>query len=491
MSKELLVAGAIVVVCLGVTAIALTKPGSAKTKPSEPVDVAHTEPSSFATTPPSSMTPIDSFGRDNLSAPPGTADLNPNRPFDNFGMPGPGQVGSSPVGERNPFPGSSAAASQPSTLPATSTLPPVASAPTSAAEPSAPAPSAEQVHVVKRGDTLAEISKRYYGTTKHWKLIKEANKVDPDGLHEGEKLTIPALPASATATTASSAPTGDGTAYVVQKEDTYYKIAKRELGDPSRAKEIEKLNKIPAADLRPGMKLTLPARGARDTAATAPEAPAQVVPGAGKQHTVGKDEYLTDISKRYYGSTKHWRVIAKANPGIDPDRLKVGQKLTIPELAGADAASGAAAAGEGEYVVVAGDTFESIAGKVLGDRKQHKKIAEANPGVDASRLRVGQKLKVPAASRPTSSAPAPSPSQSTSPSRASAPAPLPEPSFSLPPVEPAPLPAPSLPAPSAPMTPVAPATPVADPWNLNGAGSSTGSSSNPWADLGGTSPTTP
>jgi len=48
------------------------------------------------------------------------------------------------------------------------------------------------------------------------------------------------------------------------------------------------------------------------------------------------------------------------------------------------------------YTVVAGDTFGKISTKVFGTAKYAGKIGEANPGVDASKLKVNQVLKMPA-----------------------------------------------------------------------------------------------
>src|SRR6266852_4936182 len=45
-----------------------------------------------------------------------------------------------------------------------------------------------------------------------------------------------------------------------------------------------------------------------------------------------------------------------------------------------------------EHVVVKGDTFSSVAKKY---NVTSKAIAEANPGVDSSRLKIGQKLRIP------------------------------------------------------------------------------------------------
>jgi nucleoid-associated protein YgaU len=63
----------------------------------------------------------------------------------------------------------------------------------------------------------------------------------------------------------------------------------------------------------------------------APETPAKpartVWP---KTHTVRSGETLQKIAKQYYGGFSKWRWIADANRGVDPSRLRLGQKLKIP-----------------------------------------------------------------------------------------------------------------------------------------------------------------
>jgi len=56
------------------------------------------------------------------------------------------------------------------------------------------APEACQEYVVQNGDTLQKISKKFFGTTKKWPKIYEANKdklEDPDALKVGMRLCIP------------------------------------------------------------------------------------------------------------------------------------------------------------------------------------------------------------------------------------------------------------------------------------------------------------
>lgn len=50
-------------------------------------------------------------------------------------------------------------------------------------------------------------------------------------------------------------------------------------------------------------------------------------------HIVGQGDNLGNISRKYYGEFKRWKDIAEANKDIlpDPNKLKIGMKLVIPE----------------------------------------------------------------------------------------------------------------------------------------------------------------
>ena len=51
-----------------------------------------------------------------------------------------------------------------------------------------------------------------------------------------------------------------------------------------------------------------------------------------EQYTVGKNDTLQKISKKFYGTTKNWPKIYEANKNIlsTPDKLYLGQTLNIP-----------------------------------------------------------------------------------------------------------------------------------------------------------------
>ena len=78
-------------------------------------------------------------------------------------------------------------AAQPKAAPATP-QPKVSYAPT-------PPKKAARTYVVRKGDTLQKISKKYYGTTKKWRRIYKANRKmlskGPDKIQPGMKLVIP------------------------------------------------------------------------------------------------------------------------------------------------------------------------------------------------------------------------------------------------------------------------------------------------------------
>ena len=115
------------------------------------------------------------------------------------------------------------------------------------------------------------------------------------------------------------------------------------------------------------------------------------------------------MARKFHVSVKS---IKEANPGIDPNKLKIGKKIQIPAPSAAVAPSGSAgtsaepmgAGGEQAYTVKSGDTLSKIA-KEKGTTV--KAIRAAN-NLKTDRITVGQKLKIPTnASAPATSTPVP------------------------------------------------------------------------------------
>lgn len=72
-----------------------------------------------------------------------------------------------------------------------------------------------------------------------------------------------------------------------------------------------------------------------------PQAPA---PARGGTYIVKRGDSLWLIAKKQYGSALRWKEIAAANPNINPKRLQVGQRLTLPNIGRNTPIAGAAAA---------------------------------------------------------------------------------------------------------------------------------------------------
>ena len=147
-------------------------------------------------------------------------------------------------------------------------------------------------------------------------------------------------------------------------------------------------------------------------ASNPPVAPPPVVvqppvaqPGA--EYVVVHGDTLAKIAKKNGVSLS---ALKAANPGVEPTKLKIGQKLAIPAGGTAPAASGASVApdtgmGGETYTVKSGDSLTKIA-KAHGTTV---KAIKAENNLNTDHIKVGQKLKIPAKAEAAAPAPAPVP----------------------------------------------------------------------------------
>ncbi|EFL52844.1 Peptidoglycan-binding lysin domain protein [Solidesulfovibrio fructosivorans JJ]] len=118
-------------------------------------------------------------------------------------------------------------------------------------------------------------------------------------------------------------------------------------------------------------------------------------PATAAAYTVADGDTLWSVAKRLGVSAD---ALTQANPGVDPRRMSIGQSLSVPAggamvAAAASATQSALAAGHG-HIVAEGDNYWSVA------RRYDVSVAAltaANPGVDPTRLRIGQELVIPGA----------------------------------------------------------------------------------------------
>ena len=152
-------------------------------------------------------------------------------------------------------------------------------------------------------------------------------------------------------------------------------------------------------------------------------APPPAPPAAATEYTIVKGDILDSIAKKFHVSLK---ALTDANPGIQPTKLKIGQKIHIPTPAAPAAPTAAAAAavetpsagGEQMYTVKSGDNLTKIH-EQFGVSVKALRAANA---LKTDRLSVGQKLKIPAKA---ASAPATPPTTPTEPAPASTTTPTP------------------------------------------------------------------
>ena len=118
-------------------------------------------------------------------------------------------------------------------------------------------------------------------------------------------------------------------------------------------------------------------------------------------HVVKRGEWLWTLAEQYLGEGSRWTEIAAANPGIDPDRLAVGQHLTIPVDHRADAkkktANRVTAHPDDTVTVHRGDSLSSISADLYGTQRHWPELYQENQDqiTDPDLIEVGQNLQLP------------------------------------------------------------------------------------------------
>jgi LysM repeat protein len=173
----------------------------------------------------------------------------------------------------------------------------------------------------------------------------------------------------------------------------------------------------------PTQPLVAPVTAATPPVSTAPPPAAAPATGAAREYVIARGDTLGAIARKNGISLS---ALEDANPGVNPRKLQIGQKIQIPESTTAGATATAATGGAAEaagvetitYTVKAGDMLAKIA-KAHGTRV--KTIMEMND-LKTTAIRVGQKLKLPVIKTAMAELPAASPATAQS-APASAPAP--------------------------------------------------------------------
>lgn len=258
----------------------------------------------------------------------------------------------------------------------TVTLPPAPVQPTAFPEiqpPTAPAPlktsvAAENIYVVKSGDSLSKIAAAHGVKTAE---LKELNQItDANKIRAGQKLVLPdhAKPSQSQPAEKAAAPAkaaakeAAGGAYEVKPGDSLSKIAAAhgvKVADLMAANKLADANKI-----RAGQKLAIPgAKAEAQKEAAQPEAkPAAVAPAAPEAAPVSAAEPVVPVPEAP-------AAVAPAAPAPD-----ASQEAML------------------DYTVQEGDTAEGIARLFVVSKDDILKVNNIAAGED---VKAGQKIKIP------------------------------------------------------------------------------------------------
>ena len=133
------------------------------------------------------------------------------------------------------------------------------------------------------------------------------------------------------------------------------------------------------------------------------------------QYTVQKGDTPSSIASKLLGKASLWTLIADANPGLDPKRMRIGQVLTIPArpdsgataqrtaatvppvLAQKPAPDRTASTGERTIVVQPGETLTAISRRELKSASRWRELRDYNEDVlhGSDQVRGGMKLRIP------------------------------------------------------------------------------------------------
>jgi LysM repeat protein len=102
--------------------------------------------------------------------------------------------------------------------------------------------------------------------------------------------------------------------------------------------------------------------------------------------------------------------LQKANPGLNPSRLKIGKSLCLPRASKSTSVSTSShSSPTSSYAIKSGDTLGEVANR---HGTSLRKLMASNPGLNPRKLQIGREIKVPGNNRSiVATKPAPEPRQ--------------------------------------------------------------------------------
>ncbi len=209
--------------------------------------------------------------------------------------------------------------------------------------PPATCPTGTFPHTVVSGDTYFRLAQRYNTTVE---AIRAANPgVNPDALQIGQVICIPGTP-TPPPPPPSTCPAGT-TPHTVVSGDTYYRLAQRYN---TTVEAIRAANPgVNPDNLQIGQIICIPGT-------PTPPPPPGTCPAGTFPHTVVSGDTYYRLAQRYNTTVE---AIRAANPGVNPDNLQIGQRICIPGTPTPPPST--CPAGTFAYTVVSGDTYYRLA----------------------------------------------------------------------------------------------------------------------------------
>lgn len=183
-----------------------------------------------------------------------------------------------------------------------------------------------KIAYIKKGDTLAILSKRFYGNSMQFKHIIAANKnikSHKTKLRLGQKVIIPYFNTSTKRKVVSKkSKVFKAKTIKIKRGDTLAILAKRYYGNSMKFKQIIAANKSIKSHktkLKLGQKVSIPY-------------PIKKVLKKRRVVIVKKGYSLAYMAKKFYGSSVKVQKIINANPSIKNKNstLRIGQKVYLP-----------------------------------------------------------------------------------------------------------------------------------------------------------------
>ncbi len=223
-------------------------------------------------------------------------------------------------------------------------------------------PSGTFEYTVRAGDTIYNLAIQFNTTVAAILAVNPG--LDPNNLRVGQVICIPIVTPPPT-----RCPSGTFE-YTVRAGDTIYNLA---IQFNTTVAAILAVNPgLDPNNLRVGQVICIPI--------VTP--PPTRCPSGTFEYTVRAGDTIFNLAIRFNTTVQ---AILAVNPGLDPNNLRVGQIICIPQTMPPEC--------DGcYYVVKQGDTLFSIAQMF---RIPAADLIAANPGVDPNNLRVGQMLCIP------------------------------------------------------------------------------------------------